>query len=106
MTGLLAVLVVGAGSLAFGLLPLLGANLLPPAMPRLAGRVGVAVLTALIVRTVLLHQDPGIPPAPLLAGLSVGLGLTLAFRGHPVLLSVAAGVASYLLLGAAAAALW
>jgi branched-subunit amino acid transport protein len=102
---LLAVLVVGAGSLLFRLVPLLGARLLPPGLPRLAGRVGVAVLTAIIVRTVLLHQDAGVAHAPLVAGLSVGLGLALAFRGRPVLASVAVGVASYLVLGAIVAAL-
>ncbi|HEU4675877.1 MAG TPA: AzlD domain-containing protein [Motilibacteraceae bacterium] len=106
MSVLLAVVVVGAGSLVFRLVPLLGAHLLPPALPRLAGRIGVAVLTAIVVRAVLQHHDAGVSPAPLVAGVSVGLGLVLAFRGRSVLLSVAVGVASYLALGAVVAALW
>ncbi len=105
MTVLLAVLAVGAGSVAFRLLPLLGAHLIPPTATRLAGRAGLSVLAAMTLRAVLLHHDPSAPGAPVLAALSLGAGLFLAYRGRSVLLSVAVGVTSYLLLSAATAAL-
>ncbi len=105
MTVLLAVLVVGAGSLAFRLFPLLGAHRIPERFSVLAGWAGLSVITAMTVRTVLHHQDQAVPAATLVAAVSVGLGLLLAFRGRPVLLSVAVGGSAYLVLSAFAAAL-
>lgn len=105
MTVLLAVLVVGAGSLLFRLVPLLGAERLPDRLTRVAGLAGVSVLAAMVVRTVLHHEDPGVPGAPLLAALCVGGGLFLAFRGRSSVLPIVAGAASYVVLSAALAAL-
>ncbi len=105
MTVVLAVLVVGAGSMLFRLAPLLGAARLPDRLTRVAGWVGLSVLAAMTVRAVLGHHDPGVPDARLLAAVSVGAGLFLAFRGRSLLFSVAAGAASYLVLSAAATAL-
>jgi branched-subunit amino acid transport protein len=101
MSVLLAVLVVGLGSLVFRLVPLLGAELLPARLTRTAAWAGLSVLAALTVRSVATHQDASLPhlaPAPLVAGVAVGLGLVLARRGRPVLLAVASGAAAYLVL--------
>jgi branched-subunit amino acid transport protein len=105
MTVLLAVLAVGAGSLLFRLVPLLGAEWLAEPVTRVAGWAGLSVLAAITVRSVLQHQDPTVSGAPLLAALSVGAGLVLAFRGRSQLVAVAAGAAVYLVLVAALTAL-
>lgn len=104
MTVLLAVLTVGAGSLLFRLVPLLGARRLPDWLTRVAGWAGLSVLTAITVRAVAGHQDPAVPAAPLLAAVAVGAGLYLAFRGRSVLVAVSAGAACYLVLSAAVSA--
>jgi len=104
MTVLVAVLVVGAGSLVFRLLPLLGAQRLPERVTTVAGWTGLCLLAALTVRTVVSHHDTSLPavPAlpPVLAAVSVGAGLLLAFRGRSTLVAVAAGGATYVLLSA------
>lgn len=100
MSVLVAVLVVGLGSLLFRMVPLVGAHRLPDRVAEAAGFAGVAVIAAITVRTVLHHQDSSVPAAPLVAALAVGVGLLLAFRGRPVPIAVAAGLASYLLLSA------
>lgn len=100
MSVLVAVLVVGLGSLLFRMVPLVGAHRLPDRVAEAAGFAGVAVIAAITVRTVLHHQDSGVPAAPLVAALAVGVGLLLAFRGRPVPIAVAAGLTSYLLLSA------
>jgi branched-subunit amino acid transport protein len=99
VTTLLAVLVVGVGSLAFRLTPLLGARRLPEALVRVAARAGMSALAALVVRTVVQHRDPSVPDAPLLAALSLATGLAVAALGRPVLVALAAGTACYLALG-------
>jgi hypothetical protein len=97
MTVLLAVAVVGAGSLFFRLAPLMGAHLLSDRLARVSGWAGLAVLAAISVRAVALHRDDTVPGAPLLApllaALAVGTGLVLAHRGRSVLTSVASGAA-------------
>ena len=105
MRVLLAVLVVGAGSLLLRLAPLLGARRLPDRLPRIAGWAGLSVLAAFTVRAVLGHHDPAVPGAPVLAALAVAGGLFLAFRGRSLLFAVAAGTACYLVLSAAVSAL-
>lgn len=95
-----AVGLVGLGSVLFRLAPLLGAERLPDGLTRVAGWAGLAVLTALTVRGVLHHEDPSVPAAPVIAALSVGCGLLLAFRGRPLLAAVGAGASAYLLLSA------
>jgi branched-subunit amino acid transport protein AzlD len=105
MTVLLAVAVVGAGSMVFRLAPLLGAEWIPHRLTVLAGWAGLSVLVAMTVRTVLRHHDPAVPAAPLVAAASVGLGLLLAFRGRSVLLAVAIGGSAYVVLSAAVVAL-
>jgi branched-subunit amino acid transport protein len=104
MSVLVAVLAVGAGSLLFRLLPLLGASLLPDRLTRVAGWAGLSVLAAITVRAVATFHDPAVAGAPLLAALGVGAGLLLAFRGRSLLLAVAAGGAFYLVLSAALSA--
>jgi branched-subunit amino acid transport protein len=96
MTVLLAVLVVGAGSLAFRLGPLLGADRLPTSLTRVAGWAGVSMLAAVTVRTVLHHENPSLPAAPLLGAGAVAVCLVLTARGVSLLLAVAAGGATYL----------
>ncbi|MET1060916.1 MAG: AzlD domain-containing protein [Nocardioides sp.] len=101
MTVLIAVLVVGAGSLLFRVVPLLGARHLPDPLTNAAGLAGLAVIAALSVRAVLHHEDAGIVAAPLVAAISIGVGLVLAFRGRSVATAVAAGLATYVVLAAA-----
>ena len=109
MSVVLAVTVVGAGSLMLRLLPLVGATLVPDRFSVHAARAAMAVLAAMTVRTVLRHEDGalgGSPiAAPALAALAVGLGLWLAFRGRSVLVASSAGLASYIVLAAGFAAL-
>jgi branched-subunit amino acid transport protein len=100
MTVLLAVLVVGTGSLVFRLAPLLGAHRLPDRLARVAGWAGLAVLAAITVRAVALHRDAAFSGAPVLAAIAVGTGLTLAYLGRSVLVSVSSGAATYLVLAA------
>jgi branched-subunit amino acid transport protein len=100
MTVLIAVLVVGAGSLLFRALPLLGARHLPDPLTNAAGLAGLAVIAALSARAVLHHEDPSIIAAPLVAAVSIGVGLLLAFRGRSVPVAVGAGVATYIALAA------
>lgn len=96
MNVLLAVLAVGAGSLTFRLGPLLGADRLPAAVTRVAGWAGLSMLAAVVVRTVLHHEDSGVPAAPLLGAAAVTVCLLLTARGVSLLLAVAAGGATYL----------
>jgi hypothetical protein len=109
MNVVLAVTVVGAGSLLLRLLPLLGAARVPDRLTAHAARAGVAVLAVMTVRTVLLHEDDALAGAwvtpPVLAALSVGLGLWLAFRGRSVLVASFAGLTTYIVLAASLAAL-
>jgi branched-subunit amino acid transport protein len=105
MTTLLAVLVVGAGSLLFRLAPLLGAARMPDRLPRLAALAGMSVLAAVTVRGVLGHRDEAVSASTLVAAVAVATGLLLSARGKPLLLSLAAGAATYLVLGALAARL-
>jgi branched-subunit amino acid transport protein AzlD len=104
MSVLLTVVVVGMGSLLFRLVPLLGARRLPERLTTVAGWTGLCLLAALTVRTVVQHQDPSLPGAPglpaVVAAVSVGAGLVLAFRGRSALLAVTAGGATYVVLSA------
>jgi branched-subunit amino acid transport protein len=101
----MAVLIVGAGSLAFRIVPLLAARRSPDQLARVAGWAGLTVLAAITVRAVALHRNDEVPGAPLLATISVGPGLALAYRGRSVLVSVASGAAAYLFVTAALAAI-
>jgi branched-subunit amino acid transport protein len=101
MTVLIAVLVVGAGSLLFRGAPLLGARHLPDSVTNAAGLAGLAVIAALTVRAVLHHEDAAVTAAPLVAAVSLGVGLLLSYRGRSVLVAVAAGLATYAVLATA-----
>lgn len=103
MTTLIVLVVVGAGSLAYRLLPLLGAARVPEPVSRAAAWAGLSVLAAVSVRGVLHHEDHSNPWAMPVAAVSVGLGLLLAARGRHMLVVLAAGAVSYLVLSAAAA---
>lgn len=105
MSALVALLVVGASSLAFRLVPLLGARRIPDQVSRVAGWAGVSVLTAITVRGVLRHQDHGTPLAPLVAAVAVVVGLVVRWRGRSILVALGAGAGTYLAFGAALAAL-
>ena len=104
MSVLIAVALVGAGSLVFRLAPLLGARRIPDRLTVLAGWAALSVLVAMTVRGVLDHQDPTVRGAALVAAISVGLGLFLAFHGRSALLAVVAGGSTYVVLSAAAVA--
>jgi branched-subunit amino acid transport protein len=105
MRTLLVVLVVAAGSLAFRLVPLLGAVAVPERASRVARGAGVAALTALVVRGVLQHREPGVPGAAAIAAAAVAAGLVVAGRGRSLVLVLGAGLGTYLVLAAAVRAL-
>ena len=104
MNVLIAVLLVGAGSLVFRLAPLLGARRIPDRLTVVAGWAALSVMVAMTVRGVLDHRDPTVPGAGLVAAVSMGLGLLLAFHGRSALLAVAAGGSTYVVLSAAVVA--
>lgn len=103
MTVLLAVAAVGTGSLAFRLVPLLGARRVPDRVTVAARWAGLSVLVAMTVRSVVDHRDPQVPAAPLVAAVAVAVGLLVAFRGRSVLLVVLSGISTYVALAAALA---
>jgi hypothetical protein len=101
MSIVLAVVAVGLGSIAFRLLPLLTGRQVPASLARGATWAGMAVIAGITVRATLLLRDPSLGSAPVVALASVTVGLVIAFRGHSVLLAVAAGCASYVAVAAA-----
>ena len=109
MSVVLAVAVVGVGSLMLRVLPLVGATLIPDRLSVHAARAAMAVLAAMTVRVVLRHRDDALAgslvTAPVLATLAVGLGLWLAYRGRSVLVASSVGLATYVVLAAGFAAL-
>ena len=105
MTTVVALLLVGAGSVAYRLLPLLGAARVPDELSKVAGWAGVSVLATVAVRGVLHHRDDGIPWAVPVALVSVALGLTFAARGRPPLVVLGVGAGTYLVLSATVGAL-
>lgn len=100
MTAVVALLLVGAGSVAYRVLPLLGAARIPEQVARVSTWAGVSVLAAVTVRGVLHHRDDSIPWAVPVAAVSVGLGLVLAARGRSMPVVLAVGAALYLALSA------
>jgi branched-subunit amino acid transport protein len=104
MTTWLAVLALGAGSFALRVAPLLTTRHLPDRLTAAAGAGGLSVLVGFSARSVLEYADPGTPYAVLVAAVSVGIGLVVAFRGRGVLASIAVGLAAYLALAMAAGA--
>jgi branched-subunit amino acid transport protein len=101
VTTVLALALVGLGSLAYRSLPLLGASRLPEQVSQTAGWAGIAVLAAVTVRGVLNHRDDSTPWAVPVAVISVTLGLLLATRGRAVPVVLAVGAMTYLVLSAA-----
>lgn len=101
MTVLLAVTVVGAGSLLLRLVPLLGSRRMPERLAEVAGWAGLAVIATMSVRAVLAIEDPAVPGAPLVAAMATTVGLLLALRGRSVLVAVAVGLSTYVVTGAA-----
>jgi branched-subunit amino acid transport protein len=99
----LAVAAVGLGSLAFRLVPLVTGRQVPAVVARAAGWAGLAVIAGITVRSTVLLEDPSVPLAPVLAVLSVALGLVIAFRGRSVLVAVGVGCAVYVVTAAALA---
>lgn len=97
MSVLLAVVVVGAGSLVFRLAPLLSPRHLPEWLTQGTAWAGMAVIAGISVRSVLLHEDATIPSAPALAAVSVLAGLVMAYRGRSVLVAVGVGVSAYVI---------
>ena len=106
MTVLLAVATVGGASLLFRLAPLLGAELLPDRVVRLASHAGLAVLAGLAVRAVTLHDNPSVDgvPGPALAAAALAPALYLSLRGRSPLLAIATTAATYLVLSTLLAA--
>jgi branched-subunit amino acid transport protein AzlD len=105
MNVLLAVLVVGVGSLVVRVVPLLGARRLPGEISRLAGWAGVSVLATLTVRAVVLHEDTSVPYAGAHAFIAVALALFVAYKWRSTVLAVGIGAAAYVVLSAATASL-
>lgn len=105
MSVVLAVTFVGAGSLLFRLLPLLGARRIPAGLTSAAPWAGLAVLAAMTVRSVLGHQDSTVPAPQAVAALAVSVGLLIALRGRSLLSAVGGGALTYLAIAAALAAL-
>ena len=100
MNVVLAVLVVGAGSLAFRVVPLVTGRQVPTILARGASWAGLSVIAGITVRSTLLLKDPGVPLAPVAALLAVTVGFVLASRGRSVLVAVGAGCASYVVMAA------
>ena len=98
MNVLLAVLVVGAGSLAYRLVPLVTGRQIPATLARGAGWAGLSVIAGITVRSVVLLEDDATALAPLVALVAVAAGLFLAYRGRSVLVAVGVGCASYVVL--------
>ena len=65
MTVLLAVMVVGLGSLAFLRLPMLSTGRRPEKLTQGAGWAGLAVIAGISVRSVLLTRTHPVPVVPL-----------------------------------------
>ena len=95
MTTVVALLIVGAGSLAYRLLPLLGAARVPEAVSRVAGWAGVSVLAAVTVRGVLHHHDRSIPWSVPVAVVALAVALAVAARGRGNLVVLGAGAGTY-----------
>jgi branched-subunit amino acid transport protein len=106
----IAVLLVGAGSYAFRLAPVLalGRGSPPPWVTRVLRLAGPAALTAMAATAVAQHERPGQAGAPLALGAAVAVGALAARRRRPAVAGLAAGLATYwvssLLIGALAAA--
>ena len=101
MNVLLAVLVVGTGSLLLRVVPLLFTRRLPERVAAYAEHAGVAVLAAIVVRAVVLHQNPDLPGAPLVALTATAAGLVVAYTGRSILLAIATGGLTYVAITAA-----
>ena len=95
MTTLVALLLVGAGSLAYRLLPLLGAARVPEAASRVAGWAGVSVLAAVTIRGMLHHHDPSIPWDVPVVVAALAVALAVAARGRGILVVLGAGAGTY-----------
>lgn len=101
MTTLVAILVVGAGSLAFRLVPLVLASQLTEHATRIATWAGLSALVAVTVRGVLQQDDASVPAPTLVAAISVGLALVLAARGRSIITVLVVGAVSHVVLTAA-----
>jgi branched-subunit amino acid transport protein len=96
MTTWLVVLLIGAGSLALRVVPLLTTRRLPERLTVAAGAGGMSVLVGFAARSVLEYADPATPYAVPVAVVAVAIGLVAAFRGRGVLVSTAVGLVAYL----------
>lgn len=105
MTTVVALILVGAGSVAFRMLPLVWAARVSDTVSTVAGWAGVSVLTAVTVRGVLQHTDSTIPWAVPVAAVSVGAALAVAARGKGMLVVLGVGAGTYLALSTVIAAL-
>jgi branched-subunit amino acid transport protein len=101
MSTLAVVLAVTAGSLAFRLVPLLGWVAVPEQAARVARGAGVAAMTAMVVRGVLEHRDPGVPGAGAVAVAAVAVGLAVATRRRSLGVVLLSGLATYGVLASA-----
>jgi branched-subunit amino acid transport protein len=95
MTTVVALVLVGAASMAFRLAPLLGASRLPEQAARTAGWAGLGVLVAITVRAVLHHDAPGVDVPVAVAAVAVGCGLLQAHRGRSIPVVLLSGAAVY-----------
>lgn len=105
MNVVLAVAVVGTGSLLLRALPLLLSRRLPDRLSLLASWVGASMLAGFTVRALARFHDPAVPASAALAAVAAALSFGLAYAGRPVVVSVGAGIAAYLVLASAAALL-
>jgi branched-subunit amino acid transport protein len=105
MTTLVTLVLVGAGSLAFRLVPLVRAARIPSAVSTLAGWAGVSVIAAIAVRGVLAHQDDSIPFAVPVAVVSAVVAVAFAVRGRGMLVVLGVGAGTYVALATLVGAL-
>ena len=100
MTTWIAVVLVGLGSYAFRVIPMLvgGRARRPGRVDRAIDHAGLAALTALVVAGVQDHDGGGRPGAALWAVAAVIAGTAVARRGGSMLAVVVAGLGSYWLL--------
>ena len=97
MSTWIALLVVGAGSYAFRLVPLMAGSraAVVDRAQRALSYAGTAALSALVVTSISHQDDHGSAPGPLVAALAVLTGAAVVGRGGSMGKAIAAGMAVF-----------